>query len=54
MDFGGQEDDEEDLVDKDDEDQEKMESAENMDIISELQMKQHEIAMKKDGLLSTE
>lgn len=50
--------DDEDLQNKDDDeqddDQEKMHSAENMDIISELQMKQQQIAIKKDGLLSTE
>lgn len=52
MDFGDEED---DIVDKEEEEErENMESAENMDIISELQMKQQEIAMKKDGLLSTE
>ena len=54
MDFGDADDDE-DLADKeDDEAHDNLESAENMDIISELQMKQQEIAMKKDGLLSTE
>lgn len=54
MDFSVEEDEEEDMADKDEEDHEKRENAENMDILSELQMKQQEIAMKKDGLLSTE
>lgn len=51
MDFEQQDDEEDDLGDND---QEKMESAENMEIISELQQKQQQIALKKDGLLNTE
>lgn len=55
MDFAEDEDEEEMADKEDEEDQEKMgNAAENMDILSELQMKQQEIAMKKDGLLSTE
>ena len=55
MDFG-EEDEEEDFAEKEDEEEQEthLESAENLDIISELQMKQQEIALKKDGLLSTE
>jgi len=50
-------DDQEDFIDENQEedfDADNLESAENMDIISELQIKQQEIAMKKDGLLKTD
>ena len=50
MDFSVEE---EDAADKEEDEERGSRSADN-DILSELQMKQYEIAAKKDGLLSTE